>query len=34
VRFEHPGGVAYGIWEGDVVHELEDVGVLRNAVAA
>jgi 2-keto-4-pentenoate hydratase/2-oxohepta-3-ene-1,7-dioic acid hydratase in catechol pathway len=22
VRFEHPGGVAYGIWEGDVVHEL------------
>jgi 2-keto-4-pentenoate hydratase/2-oxohepta-3-ene-1,7-dioic acid hydratase in catechol pathway len=23
VRFEHPGGVAYGIWEGDVVTELD-----------
>jgi 2-keto-4-pentenoate hydratase/2-oxohepta-3-ene-1,7-dioic acid hydratase in catechol pathway len=23
VRFEHPGGVSYGIWEGEVVHELD-----------
>lgn len=23
VRFEHPGGVSYGIWEDEVVHELD-----------